>query len=185
MLGLLVAVSLAASGGEVVAQPETLARPWLLWGGLAPGMRAGRAAGGQGLLGLSRRVTPHLRPELDLGIGYFGGPEQVVGSMRLGVNVDLARGPLVPYGWVAFAHNHEMPLMMAKESPFAMVLGLSDSGMVHRSGLEAGGGINAHLPVGPDAPLDPVVGARLSAMGLLGSGPSWSASLIAMIGADF
>jgi hypothetical protein len=180
LVSLVLATALAAAPDvRSTAAPEA-PTPWLAWAGLSSGVRTETAAPtGEGWIAISRSIAPHFRPELDLGLGYADGPQQVLGSMRLGMNFEFTRGPATPFLWAAFAHNHEADVAAVKRDPVMVMLGLSMDGMQHRTGAEAGGGVRLALGGGAD------IGVRVGALALLGDGPALTVNGLAFLGYAF
>lgn len=180
MIAMLVGAALAVAPGIRAPAEAPAPTPWLVWSGLSSGVRTSGLAGtAEGWVGLSREVAPHLRPELDLGLGYAGGPSEVLTSMRFGLNAEATVGAVTPFAWLAFAHNHESALEAVKRDPLPVALGLSENGVVHRTGAELGGGLRLALGGGA------IVGLRLAATALLGEGPAVSLNGLALLGYAF
>ena len=181
----LLAFALAASP-ELEQTARPIEQPWQVWTGLSSGVRSGDgAAMGEGWIGVSRFVLPHLRPELDLGLGYAGGPQEVLTSIRVGLAYEVELGRVAPYAWLAFAHNHESAWENAKRDPIPVVFGLSENGVVHRTGAEAGGGINLALGRSRGDAVEGVLGLRATAAALLGDGPALAFNGLVSVGLRF
>lgn len=180
MLATLLCAAALAATPEVSAPTNQADAPWLAWSGLAGGVRTQASSPmGEGWIGLSREVVAHVRPEVDLGLGYAGAPQEVLTSMRFGVNLELTRGAATPFLWIAFAHNHESALDAVKKDPLPVVLGLSENGVIHRTGAELGTGVRLALGGGAG------VGLRASATALLGDGPPVSLNALGFLSYAF
>ncbi len=173
----------------LLAVPETSRSveppSWEAWTGISAGLRPDtRGGGGIGLIGFNRSVG-RVRPELVLGLGAYGGPADLLTLVRAGARFEKRLDRLTPYLWLAFAHNHETPLSNAAKNPLPVALGLSEDGVNHRSGLEAGVGVSYELP--PRAPdrLHGRVGVRAAVAQMLGSGPPRYVDLVLSLGIAF
>lgn len=129
--------------------------------GLLPGVRplwtaigasggptiAGGEAAAYGHLSLGLRLMPVV-PELTLREGIVGAGTPTmrqVGSFAAGARFLLPALPiLVPSFRVAFSHQHEQPWAEFQEAPLASVFGVHQK-ITHRTGFEAGGGIELCL----------------------------------------
>ena len=155
--------------------PSPSARRFEINTGASFGMRPDAGTfGGTGTLGISFRVLSFLRPEVVLGYGIFDGPFDLVTLIRAGVRGELPiEFPVRPYIWVAFAHNHEVPMAMVAMHPVESLLGTSEHGTHHRSGIEFGGGISFDIVQFRDAAIGLRAGLRATAAIFLGSGPAY------------
>jgi hypothetical protein len=157
-----------------------------LSGGFRPGPMTG---GGSGWLGFTYAITPVFRFEVDVGLGTFPTSEDLLTPIRIGTHIEWPREGLVPYLWLALAHNHEVKFVDAMRNPIPTVLGLSEEGVVHRTGLDLGVGMQTDLPVSfPTLMKDAVhtrFGVRLSSTLLLGAGPPASLDLVGTLGILF
>lgn len=159
--------------------------PWEVWVGAAGGYRLQSRGGGfSGRLGVNRQLSTFLRGELELGTGAHLGDQQTLNLMRLGLRAELP-GRLSPYLYLAFAHQHEMSFEHAQEAPLGAVLGLSDHGEIHRSGLDGGLGVVLTLPRAPRTPNAVRVGLRTTLTALLGRGPPTSVDVLFHLGSTF
>lgn len=87
--------------------------------------------------------------------GEVGGREslasadpRLVGGLFFGLRW---RPPPPVYLRLGFAHHHETPLDVVRDQPVGAVFGTA-RGIVHRSGLELGAGLDFDLPGGPWLP---------------------------------
>lgn len=182
---LLVAAALAAQVPEVVE--EVPAPNWEVFVGVSGGVRPDAMAfGGSGFIGVNRRIFSWLRPELSVGLGLFDGPLDVIIPIRIGARLEWpAESWVKPYLWVAFAHLHEVGWEDAKEHPIDSVLGLSEHGVHHRSGIDTGLGLSFTL-----RPPGWRVGAKLNVRGTVtslvaGHGPARYVDLFTTLGLVF
>lgn len=141
--------------------------------------------GGTGLLSLSARLLPFLRPELAIGYGLFDAPFQLVTVIRIGARVELPLAfPVRPYLWLAFAHNHEVGVDEVALHPLDSLLGTSEHGVHHRSGVELGVGASFDVVQFRKGAVGLRVGVRATAALFLGAGPAYG-DLLTTLGTTF
>jgi hypothetical protein len=118
----------------------------LFWNGIAGSF--GPTFGGEGpavygSIRLGLRLLP-IVPELRLreGVAASGKPdERQVGGVAAGARVLLPAPPvLIPSFFVAFSHQHEVPMAAFRKAPLQSLFGVGE-GIVHRSGFETGIGL--------------------------------------------
>lgn len=182
---MLAAVTLALLGTNEVSQAEDWGdrdRRFEVTTGLALGARpdaasfgaAGPTFGGVGMLGLSYGVFTFLRPELVLGFGAYDGPVDLVTVIRIGARLELPLTiPLTPFLSVAFAHDHAVSIAAAQAHPVESVLGLSETGVSHRSGVELGLGTSWDMVRWREGHLGLRLLVRATVALLLGTGPQY------------
>lgn len=142
--------------------------------------------GGTGTVGISFRVLPFLRPELVLGTGLYDGPFDLVTFLRVGVRGELPiEFPLRPYLWVAFAHNHETQMAHVAQHPVDAILGTSDHGVGHRTGVEFGLGASFDVIQFREAKVGLRVGLRATAALFAGTGTLGYGDLTTTLGTTF
>lgn len=156
MSALWVALVLSAAGPvlyEPVPAPSEVEQtvalpPWEIFSGVVGGMRGAQVSPSAGLIiGVNRRVTSWLRPELLLGQGYSVNPRMHQTTLRVGTRLQWpSEGRWVAYLWIAFAHNHESAWDHFLAEPIATLFALSSHGSAHLTGAEAGLGISLELP---------------------------------------
>jgi hypothetical protein len=143
--------------------------------GASLSMRGLGTFGGNGTLGISVRLLSFLRPEIVLGYGLYDAPFQLVTLIRAGVRGELPiEFPVRPYVWVAFAHNHEVPMDMVAMHPVESLLGTSDHGTHHRTGIEFGGGVSFDIVQFRDANVGLRAGLRATGAIFLGNDPAYA-----------
>src|SRR5438045_4114927 len=75
--------------------------------GLSGGMRPGpMTGGGSGWLGFTYAITPVFRLEIDVGLGAYPTSQDLLTPIRIGTHIEWPREGLIPYLWIALAHNH-------------------------------------------------------------------------------
>lgn len=175
----------AASVSESAAAPE----PPPLWeafialsGGAQPEYGA---FAGTGRIGLNRKVTSWLRPELQLFSGGSNGPNTFFNGIRLGTRLELPREGAIPYLWLGFAHAHETSFENARRAPVSVSLGLSEDGVIHRTGLDVGLGVAWEFSKVRPGTLPGRLGLRASMVSLLGSGAPRTFEALATFGVGF
>ena len=176
----------AVTDAPAPAPPEV--PKWEVYAGVLGGIRpdAALGAGGGALIGVNRRITSWLRPEIAVGLGAYSGPGELVTVIRIGTRLEWpSDARLKPYLWLAFAHNHEVGFEDAKRNPVTSALGLSEDGVNHRSGLDAGLGLSFELPRAREATFAGRLNARASITNLLGSGPPRYVDLTLSVGLCF
>lgn len=118
----------------------------LFWNGAAASF--GPTFGGEGpaiygTLKFGLRIFP-LVPELRLreGVAAVGKAEsRQIGAFSAGARVLLPAPPiLIPSFFVAFSHQHEIPMASFKNAPFSSLFGMNDD-TTHRTGFEGGLGL--------------------------------------------
>jgi hypothetical protein len=148
-------------------------------------MRGLGTFGGNGTLGISVRLLSFLRPEVVLGYGLYDAPFQLVTLIRAGLRGELpVEFPVRPYVWVAFAHNHEVPMDMVAMHPVESLLGTSEHGTHHRTGIEFGGGLSWDLVQFRDGGIGLRAGLRATGAIFLGNDPAY-ADLQVTLGTTF
>jgi hypothetical protein len=173
----------ALSRGETAPSADT---PWEVWMGVLGGVHPDSMGGGAvGELGIDRKVGRYFRPEFDIGLGAYAAPTLVQTHFRIGTRVEYPRRGIVPYLWVAFAHQHESAWSDFVSEPLADLLTLSMHGVNHRSGVELGGGASYDFPRLADGRLAGRVGLRATMVQLWGIGPPRYAELLATLGVLF
>ena len=189
---LLVAAALLSQTPAVTDAPPPAPSPdppkWEVYSALIGGIRPDASLGGGGgaLIGVNRRLTSWLRPEIAVGLGAYAGPGQLVTLIKIGTRLEWPNDArLKPYLWLAFAHNHEVGFDDAKRNPISSALGLSEDGVNHRSGIDTGLGLSLDLPKGKEAKFAGRLNARASMTNLLGSGPPRYVDLTVSLGLLF
>src|SRR5690242_13368529 len=136
MLTLLLAAALTGAPAEAVSSSSvarTEETPWEFFTAMSGGVQPGSGAGVvTGRIGLTRRLTPVVVPELHLLASVAPGAENMGSGLRLGARFELPREGLRPFVYVSFAHMHEAGFEHLAMAPVAMILGLSEHGVVHR-----------------------------------------------------
>jgi hypothetical protein len=171
-LGLALALVLTQSGIDARAVASAPPR-FEVFGGLGGEVRGAAGAGGQGVLGANVALLPWLKAELLAGGGALGGaaPLEVFGALHLGARFEWAATERVrPWLWAGFAHLHQLPATVALAHPVSSMLGLSDDGLVHRSGAEAGVGVSYELPKTASSRMPGRLAVRVVASQYLGGG---------------
>lgn len=182
---------------EVSAQPEAEAknpnwpasssqRRFEIATGASFGLRPSSGTfGGTAVLDISVRLLPFLRPEIVLGYGLFDGPFQLVTLIRAGLRGELPLNfPIRPYLWVAFAHNHEVGIDMVAMHPVESLLGTSEHGTHHRTGIEFGLGASFDVIQFREGAIGLRLGLRATAALFLGTGPVYG-DLLTTLGTTF
>lgn len=163
---------LSICAAALLSTAPHLERPWELASTFSAGVAPGVDAGGGGFAGLtvSRSFTAWFRPELGFGLGARM-PGDLVNVIRVGARFEWPwERQWRPFLSVAFAHNHETPFEAASKNPIGSALGLEESGVRHRSGIEGGLGVAALFGTRPEGPRA-IVGGRLMVAGMAGVGP--------------
>lgn len=159
--------------------------------GLQGGLRPDSVGfGGAGFLGATRQIVSFLRAELGLGLGAYSTPIDqsfdMVTLIRIGARLEwpgLDRWH--PFLAVAFAHQHETPWVHVKMDPVPAVLGLSEHGVHHRSGIETGLGLAYDLRARKGVPVGGRIGVKASVTHLLGDGAPRYVELTTLVGLTF
>lgn len=175
---------------QVNAQPEGPPREppkWEVFAGLIGGMRPDVARlGGAGSFGVNRVVTNWLRAEILVGVGAWDGPVDILTLFRIGARLEWpSESRFRPYLWVALAHNHEAGWDFVKANPLPTVLGLSEAGVNHRTGIDTGLGFSYELRGRKGSPFSGRVSVRASVSHLLGVGPPRYVDLTTLVGLCF
>lgn len=153
-------------------------------GGARPEASVG--AGGVGLVGLNVALTRWFKPEVIVGFGAYSAPNDLITAFRIGAQlVWPTDARLKPLLWLALAHNHETGFEDAKAHPVSSVLGLSEDGVNHRTGLTAGLGLSYDLPRGHEATFAGRITARIAWTQLLGVGPPGYLDALVGVGVTF
>lgn len=160
---------------------------WEVFMGFQGGLRPDTLGGGGGaLVGVNRQFFSWLRAELSLGLGAYTQPIDVLTMIRLGARLEWpTQGRLHPFVLLSFAHQHEAGWEEVKADPFPVVLGLSEHGVHHRSGLETGLGLSYDLPARKGSPISGRVGVKASVTHLLGEGSPRYVDLTTLVGLCF
>ena len=172
-------------------QPEAPPRDppkWEVFMGLQGGIRPDTLGGGGGaLLGVNRQIFSWLRAELSLGLGVYSQPVDVLTMIRLGARFEWPNlaGRLHPFILVSFAHQHEAGWEHVKMDPFPVIVGLSEHGVHHRSGIETGLGLAYDLPGRKGSWLSGRLGVKASVTHLLGEGSPRYVDLTTLVGLCF
>jgi hypothetical protein len=170
-------------------QPEVRKEPpkWEVFMGLQGGIRPDTLGGGGGaLLGVNRQIFSWLRAELSLGLGVYSQPLDVLTMIRIGARLEWpTQGRLRPFVVVNFAHQHEAGWEYVLRDPVPVVLGLSEHGMNHRSGIETGLGLSYDLPARKNSIISGRVGVKASVTHLLGVGSPRYVDLTTLVGLCF
>ena len=176
MLALALAALLASQPSiDAVEEPLPPLDPlWEVYLAATGGFRTDQpGGGGVGAVGVNRRIGRFIRPELMLGLGAYARPTDAVTAIRIGARFELPNQTrFKPYLWVAFAHNHETAFATAIQSPFDHILGLSENGVNHRSGFDAGLGVAYELPRFGRSSFAGRIGLRAVYTQMLGAGPA-------------
>ncbi len=171
---------------DATAAAESKNRPWELSVGVTGGIRSGGlGAVGSGIAALDYKVGSYFRPEIQVGLGAYGAPFELGSRLRVGTRIEYPRDGVVPYVWIAFAHQHESTWTNVRSDPVPLVLGLSENGVNHRSGGEVGLGLSYDIP---RFGLDWLAGrlsVRATVTDLLGVGPPLYAELLTSLGVCF
>ncbi len=169
---LLLAAALSAAPPDESAVVQQVPNPpaWEIWMGASGGLRPERGAGATGWVGVNRRFFGFLRPELALGAGAYSWPGELITEVRAGSRFELVRDGWAPWVSVAFAHHHETPFEHAAMAPASALLGLSEHGVHHRTGVELGLGASLDLPARAAGRLAGRIGAKFAVTQLLGEG---------------
>lgn len=188
MTNVLVLMLLAQS--QVVApveKPKVEPLKWEVFLGFQGGLRPDSMGfGGGTMLGVNRQLFSFLRAELGLGLGAYAQPTDVLTMIRLGVRLEwpgLERWH--PFLALAFAHQHESGWDHIKTDPIPAVIGLSEHGVHHRSGIETGLGIAYDLRGRKGLPIGGRVGVKASVTHLLGEGAPRYIELTTLVGLLF
>ncbi len=169
-------------------EPEPTEPPkWEVFMGLQGGMRPDTLGGGGGaLLGVNRQIFSWLRAELSLGLGVYSQPVDVLTMIRIGAKLEWpTQGRLHPFLLVNFAHQHEAGWEAVKMDPVPVVIGLSEHGVHHRSGVETGLGLAYDLPARKRAIFSGRIGVKASVTHLLGEGSPRYVELTTLVGLCF
>lgn len=143
---------------------------WEIYGAVMGGVRLSeQGGGGVAAIGVNRRFW-FVRPELMVGLGAYDKPADMLTVIRIGARLEWPFGESAfkPYLWLAFAHNHESGFDDVKQAPLAQIFGLSEQGVHHRSGAEAGLGFSWQLPRILTDVVRGKIGARLTFTQFLG-----------------
>lgn len=160
---------------------------WEVFLGLQGGLRPDTLGGGGGaLLGVNRQLFSWLRAELSLGLGMYTQPIDVLTMIRLGARLEWpTQGRLHPFVLLSFAHQHEAGWEEVKADPVPVVIGLSEHGVHHRSGLETGLGLSYDVFARRGVPVAGRVGVKVSVTHLLGEGSPRYVDLTTLVGLCF
>lgn len=171
------------------AQPAVPREPpkWEVFMGLQGGVRPDTLGGGGGaLLGLNRQLFSWLRAEISLGVGAYSQPTDVLTMIRLGARLEWPNlGRLHPFVVVNFAHQHEAGWEHVVADPVPVVIGLSEHGVNHRSGIETGLGVSYDLFARKGVPVSGRIGVKASLTQFLGVGPPRYIDLTTLVGVCF
>lgn len=188
MLNLLVAAALC-SAPVVVSSPEAhdaKVPDWELFTAMSGGLQLdSRAGAATGRIGLTRRVSPVVVPELHLLSGVTPNTETITTGVRLGARFEVPREGLRPFAYVAFAHSHETTFGNAARAPVPILLGLSEDGVNHRTGADVGLGVVYDFPKIRPGSLAGRASLRANTVALLGHGAPFTAELLWTFGILF
>lgn len=188
-MNVLVLVLLAQAQVSSVQPPPVPREPpkWEVFMGLQGGLRPDSMGfGGGALLGVNRLFFGFLRPEFSLGLGAYAAPVNVLTMIRIGARFEWPHlGRLHPFALVSFAHQHEAGWETVKADPIPVVIGLSENGVHHRSGIETGLGVAYDLPGRKGAPVSGRVGIKASVTHLLGEGAPRYIDFTTLVGLCF
>jgi hypothetical protein len=135
---------------------------------------------------VNRALFSWLRAELLLGLGAYAQPVDVLTVIRLGARLEWpTQGGLRPYLHVYFAHQHEAGWEHVSADPVPVIIGLSEHGVNHRSGVETGLGLSYDLSGRKGSGLSARVSVRASVTHLLGVGPPRYVELATLVGVCF
>ena len=152
-------------------------------GGIRPDTLGG---GGGALLGVNRQLLSWLRAELSLGLGAYSQPVDVLTMIRVGARLEWpTQGRLHPFVVLNFAHQHEAGWEHVAMDPVPVVLGLSEHGVNHRSGIETGLGLTYDLPLKKNSIISGRIGVKASLTSLLGVGSPRYVDLTTLVGLCF
>lgn len=170
---------------QPVEKPRLEPHKWEIFIGAQGGLRPDTMGfGGGTLLGVNRQLFSFLRAELAVGLGAYAQPTDVLTLIRLGARLELPGDHWHPFLSVAFAHQHESGWDHIKTDPLPAVLGLSEHGVNHRSGIETGLGIAYDVRV-KRLPIGGRVGVKASVTHLLGAGVPRYVELTTLVGVTF
>jgi hypothetical protein len=160
---------------------------WEVFLGFQGGIRPDSLGGGGGaVLGVNRLFFSWLRPELSLGLGAYSAPLDVLTLIRLGARFELPlAGRLRPFLGVYFAHQHESGWEHIKQDPVPSIIGLSEHGVHHRSGLETSLGLTYEFLARKGSMLSGRLGLKAGVTHLLGHGPPRYVELTTLVGLCF
>ncbi len=188
-MNVLLLVLLAQSQVQAPRPPIEPKEPprWEVFTGVVGGLRPDTlGAGGGAVLGVNRALFSWLRAELLLGLGAYAQPVDVLTLIRLGARFEWPTASrLRPYVLVHFAHQHEAGWAHVAADALPVVLGLSEHGVQHRSGLETGLGLSYELPGRKGSGLSGRVSVRASVTHLLGVGSPRYVDLATLVGLCF
>lgn len=149
---MLLALCLLLSGGDAEAASYRLTLAGGLGGAAAP--QAGPPSlGAYGVgralleLGPSASVTHRRRIALDLAgrEGYATHQARTLGAIFAGGRLTFGEEQRRYHARVGFAHHHEVPWDVFVDAPVPSLAGVA-KGIIHRSGVELGGGVDLAVP---------------------------------------
>jgi len=169
--------------------PEVQREPhkWEVFMGFQGGIRPDTLGGGGGaMLGVNRQLLSWLRAELGLGLGVYTQPVDVLTLIRLGARFEWpTTGRWHPFVGIFFAHQHESGWEHISQDPVPAIIGLSEHGVHHRSGIETGLGISYDLLARKGLPVSGRIGIKAAVTHLLGEGPPRYVELTTLVGLCF
>lgn len=184
------ALLLLSQSPTVVTPREPLPVAPLKWEvliALQGGLRPDTGSFGSGaLIAVNRELFSFLRAELALGLGAYAAPVDVLTMIRVGIRLEwpgLERWH--PFLALGFAHHHESAWEHISTDPVPAIIGLSEHGVHHRSGLETGAGVTYDLPARKGLPIGGRLGGKLSVTHLLGEGAPRTIELSLLAGLRF
>lgn len=128
------------------------------WSSASGGYRPeGPALGGQAQLAASYKLWCFLEPEVIVGTGAYIGTNEYLQRFSFGTRLLLPNLGVTPFVWLALSHVHEAPLVGLIEEPIGTVLSMSDVGVRHRTGGEAGLGVLVPFEIDDDDAIVPRV----------------------------
>lgn len=160
---------------------------WEVFLGFQGGVRPDTLGfGGGTVLGVNRQLLSWLRAELSLGLGAYTQPVDILTLIRVGARLEWpTQGRLHPFLALAFAHQHETGWAHVSSDPLPAILGLSEHGVHHRTGLETGLGLSYDLWGRRGSLFSGRVGVKASVTHLLGEGPPRYVDLTTLVGLCF
>ena len=124
---------------------------FFLWTGPRGAVRFGNGGAGGGgafAVGAAVRLYRGLRLVADVAEGYYSGPGQLLGQIRLGLGYELWTRPVRPFFFLGLDHAHQQDWGNFLDEPGRTFIGSSDT-IDHRTGPAAGVGVRALLSRDP------------------------------------
>jgi hypothetical protein len=126
---------------------------------------------GYGGIDLGFRLFRLVTPIVGAALGYAGVDQRLLTRISVGLDLGWTFGRVRPHIYGAFVHQHEESLAAVAQEPFGAVLGIG-SGIRHRAGVNAGGGVE--FRVVQRGPFELALGPDFGFMYLTySSGPTW------------